>query len=80
MENLTIKQLLDLGADINIYFHNCESKEDAETKVKSLGFDGELETWHSKPNKAMHGFSAYSSVERFPIGISAYYDRKEKLK
>lgn len=42
MENLTIKQLLDLGARIEIDFLNMKTKEDALEKFASIGFDGEV--------------------------------------
>lgn len=80
MEQLTIKQLLDLGADIDIYFHNCESKEDAETKVKSLGLDVKMERNFHKPTKKRHGFHTYGTASITPVDVTAFYGYKEKLK
>ena len=80
MEQLTIKQLLDLGADINIYFHNCESKEDAETKIHSLGLDVELEQHYYKPTKKRHGFRSYGTTLNDPLNVTAFYGQTEKLK
>ena len=80
MEQLTIKQLLDLGADIDIYFHNCESKEDAETKVRSLGIDVKMGRFFHKPTKKRHGFHSYGTVGITPVKATAFYGYKEKLK
>lgn len=75
MENLTIKQLLDLGARIDISFHNCENQEEAESKVNSLGYDGAMEYRQFEPVKNRHGFSSYGTADSSSVEITAYYDR-----
>ena len=47
MENLTIKQLLDLGAKVEINFYGVETEEDAQEKFKSLDYEGERYIHHS---------------------------------
>lgn len=75
MEQLTIKQLLDLGARIDISFHDCVNQEEAESKVNSLGYDGTMEYRHFEPVENLHGFSCYGTAGLSSVEITAYYDR-----
>ena len=80
MENVTIKQLLDLGANIDINFHHCKSKEDAIAKVDSLGYDGEMEHLDRYNYDGTYRISVYSSNDFQNIDIAAYYkvDKEDK--
>ena len=77
MEQLTIKQLLDLGASIDIRFLDCETKEEAEAKVNSLGYDGKTEHREIPPSADLYGFFTYQTMEFYPVRITAHYGHKE---
>ena len=36
-ENMTLKELQDLGADIKVFFYDCKSKEEAQDIIEKLG-------------------------------------------
>lgn len=36
-ENMTLKELQDLGADIHVFFYNCKNKEEAQSVIEDLG-------------------------------------------
>lgn len=36
-EDLTLKELQDMGADIKVFFYDCKSKEEAQDIIEKLG-------------------------------------------
>lgn len=76
MEQLTIKQLLDLGAFISVHFPDVGSLEKAKEILKGVGIDGELQ--HIK--SITHETLVYKPDYRTRIAASFNFIDEEQSK
>lgn len=52
IEEMTVKQLLDMGAELDVYFFNAKSKEEAEKLINNKAFENlSLPTWYENRGK-----------------------------
>ena len=79
MENLTIKQLQDLGPFINVHFPDVGSLEKAKEILKGVGIDGELQQIkNTSPDGSTHETLEYNPDYKTRIAASFNYIDKEQ--
>ncbi|HLQ94761.1 MAG TPA: hypothetical protein VK108_00080 [Pseudogracilibacillus sp.] len=69
LQNMTIKELEDLGADVEISFHACKNEEEADKKIECFG----------KPHGSEYEGTKWKEIikERAPganTAVIAYYE------
>lgn len=82
MEQLTIKQLLDLGANVEISFYGVGNKDDVDNIMSSIGYDGQIKQEVITNEKMRYEYQVIQSTERSPVRLYITYGHifKERKK
>lgn len=69
-----IQKALEQGASVELNFHKCETKEQAESVIKSIAHD--LDTDYSHDTNGNHKWFdvVYETDERVEIEAAAFYE------
>jgi len=72
IEQMTLQELIDMGADINIGFHDLKNKTDAEKKLEPFKSIGDVEPW-----TGIDGHTKWLEIGNGYVDITAFY-KEEK--
>lgn len=70
-----IKRALEMGANVQLYFHNMPEKEEAEKAMKELSSMNNV-PYQSYGDDGYHWFQSNDSENK--LRISAFYEAKEE--